>query len=228
MLTDASQTLPPQPGRRRLSVVVLGVVALFIVGQVTANIWTDLLWFRSLGYEAVWSTMFWTKAGLAAVGITVAFGLLWANFVATDRISPRVNLLAADEDDEMMERLSDWLEPRLRRLRLIVAATFAIPIGLGQTVVAMDLLRFLNPESFGIVDPIYGNDVGFYMFRVPFIADITAFLLSTLILTLMTTVGAALLQWGNQAGTREGATSHPRCQGPCICAVGGSGTCEGR
>ena len=214
MLTDASQTLPPQPGRRRLSVVVLGVVALFIVGQVTANIWTDLLWFRSLGYEAVWSTMFWTKAGLAAVGITVAFGLLWANFVATDRISPRVNLLAADEDDEMMERLSDWLEPRLRRLRLIVAATFAIPIGLGQTVVAMDLLRFLNPESFGIVDPIYGNDVGFYMFRVPFIADITAFLLSTLILTLMTTVvlhyfnGAIKLEPGKAPQATPGVKAH--------------------
>ena len=214
MLTDASQTLPPQPSRRRLSLVVLGVVAVFILSQVAANIWTDLLWFRSLGYESVWSTLFWTKVGLAVAGVAIAFGLLWVNFVATDRISPRVNLLAGDEEDEVMERLSEWLEPRLRRLRFIVAATFAVPIGLGQTVIAMDYLRFQNYEPFGIVDPIYGNDVGFYVFRLPFVADVAAFLLSALILTLMTTIvlhyfnGAIKLEPGKPPQATPGVKAH--------------------
>jgi len=192
---------------------LVALVALFVVAQVFAGVWTDLLWFRSLGYETVWATTFWTKALLAAAGVAISFGLLWLNFVATDRISPRVNLLSAD-DDEMMERLSDWLEPRLRRLRIIVAATFSIPIGLGQTVATMDYLRFLNYQPFGVVDPIYGNDVGFYVFRVPFIADVSNFFLSTLILTLMTTIvlhyfnGAIRLEPGKPPQVTAGVKAH--------------------
>lgn len=214
MLTDASRIQPPAPSRRRVTLILVVLVAVFVVAQVFAGIWTDLLWFRSLGFETAWATTFWTKVVLAIGGVVIGFATLWLNFVATDRISPRVNLLSADDDDEMMERLTDWLEPRLRRLRIVVAATFSVPIGLSQTFAAMNLLRFLNYEAFGVVDPIYGLDVGFYIFRVPFVANLSSFFLNVLVLTLMTTVvlhyfnGAIRLEPGKPPQATPGVKAH--------------------
>jgi len=190
------------------------LVALFVAAQVFAGIWTDSLWFRSLGFESAWATTFWTKVLLAVGGVVITFSTLWLNFVATDRISPRVNFLSAGDEDEMVERLTGWLESRIRRLRIVVAATFAIPVGLGQMLVAMNLLRFFNYQPFGIVDPIYGNDVGFYIFRVPFIANLSSFFFSVLVLTLMTTVvlhyfnGAIRLEPGKPPIVTPGAKAH--------------------
>ena len=175
MMADASRIQPLPPSRRRVTLVLMVLVALFVAAQVFAGIWTDSLWFRSLGFESAWATTFWTKVLLAVGGVVITFSTLWLNFVATDRISPRVNFLSAGDEDEMVERLTGWLESRIRRLRIVVAATFAIPVGLGQMLVAMNLLRFFNYQPFGIVDPIYGNDVGFYIFRVPFIANLSSF-----------------------------------------------------
>src|SRR5690242_7547604 len=63
---------PPQavrrPGRPRPLVLTIAVVAVVVVGfSLFAGIWTDKLWFSSLGYSTVFSTLIGTRVLLFAL-----------------------------------------------------------------------------------------------------------------------------------------------------------------
>ena len=184
------------PSRRGLTPWIIGVVVAFFLLQNLARLWTDYLWFESVDLASVWTTLFWVRFGLGASVAVVGFLMVWGSLVVADRISPRINLLAEEDQEEMLERFNDWVEPRVRRVRLLVAAIFGVLQGLSATLFAGDFLRFLNPETFGVEDPLFGNDVGFYVFRLPFLTDMNAAVFQMLVWVLMLTVAVHYLNGG--------------------------------
>ena len=50
-------------------------------------------------------------------------------------------------------------------------------------------LRFDNAASFGVVDPVYGNDVSFYVFAMPLFEFLQGWALGGIIVTLLATFG---------------------------------------
>ncbi len=78
---------PPPPSRRRRGLVgvLVGLAVLYLLGRWFATVWTDYLWFESVGYESVWLTNLGTSLGLGVGGVLVAFGIFWFNIVLTDR-----------------------------------------------------------------------------------------------------------------------------------------------
>jgi uncharacterized protein len=69
-------------------------------------------------------------------------------------------------------------------LTVIIALVFASSLS-GQW---MDLLSWMNADSFGMRDPIFGIDLGFYIFRLPFIAALRGWMLGLLMVTLVLTL----------------------------------------
>jgi uncharacterized membrane protein (UPF0182 family) len=62
----------PESRRSRPLVLTLIVMAALLIGfSLFAGIWTDKLWYSSIGYGGVFSTLIWTK-----VAMFVIFGLL--------------------------------------------------------------------------------------------------------------------------------------------------------
>ena len=83
---------PRHGGRRRPSPLLLTaivLVVLFLVLSLFAGIWTDKLWFDSLGYAGVFTKLLWTRVALFLV-----FGLL----MAADRRGQPVRRLPAAPD----------------------------------------------------------------------------------------------------------------------------------
>ncbi len=61
-------TVSGGPRRPRPLLLTVLVVAVVIIGfSIFAGIWTDKLWFGSLGYGSVFSTLVWTRIGLFVV-----------------------------------------------------------------------------------------------------------------------------------------------------------------
>ncbi|MDH5504573.1 MAG: UPF0182 family protein [Acidimicrobiia bacterium] len=179
---------PPQNATpRRANLIVIAVV-LFVAYEVlrrSATFWTDYLWFESVNLTSVWWTLNGSRLILGAIGFVLSFLILYSNLYAAERISPRFDLLVIDGQDEMVERFNDWLEPRLRRILLIVAAVFAL-LSAGTTMDwALPALQFLNPSSFGLVDPVFGNDVSLYVFQLPFMRMVNAWLFTQLVIALI-------------------------------------------
>ncbi len=173
--------------RRRVLFIGLGALLLLLLSlRGIAGFWTDFLWFDSVGFSSVWRTLILSRVLLVVVASVVAFGLLLGNLYLADRLSPRRILGTGGAEEELLERYQEWVEPRIGRVRLMVSAFFGLLIGLGAGAWWEDWLLFNNSEAFGVTDPLFNNDISFYVFRVPLYRDLFSwgfqfFLITTLV-----------------------------------------------
>jgi len=60
------------------------------------------------------------------------------------------------------------------------------------------VLRFFNGQSFGIADPVFHQEIGFYVFSLPFFQMVRGWFLGALIITLLGSAAVYLLSYGVQ------------------------------
>jgi uncharacterized membrane protein (UPF0182 family) len=100
----------------------------------------------------------------------------------------------------------------LSRLRLV---GFGIPAGIGvlSGIVAQSywvrIQLFLRGGDFGITDPQFGKDLGFYAFDLPFYRLVVGLLLATLLLATIANITTHYIFGGIRLSGRAGALSRP-------------------
>jgi uncharacterized membrane protein (UPF0182 family) len=190
------QNAAPRRSRRGLTLLIVVAFVLLLALRGLATFWTDLLWFRSVDLTSVWGTLVLAKVIPVVAGAIVAFLVLWANILIADRVSPRFRLLDMVPEEEFVERLQEWIEPRIRRVRLWAAAIFGVLVGLGASGWWDNILRFLHRTSFGQADPILGKDVSFYIFQLPLYRNLFGWVFQLLLLTALVVVAMHYLNGG--------------------------------
>ncbi len=183
----------PRAGGGRLRVILFGLFGLFLALRIVAGFWSEWAWFDSVAYNDVFWTMFGNSAVLIIITAIVAIALLWGNLVVATRLSPGVVMLPGEDGDRP---LAVWLQPRIRRLFVIMAIVFGALNGLGAGAWTEHFLYFRNAESFGLEDPVFGLDVGFYIFRLPFLRDLVGWGFQILVLTLLVSAAVHYLSGG--------------------------------
>ena len=180
---------PPQRSRALIGTAVILVAAFFLVSIFT-NIWTDRLWFSSLGYSSVFTKVLGTR-----VLLFVVFGLLLgavvaANIVIAFKVRPMFR--PASQEQVSLDRYREVVEP-LRRWVLIgisvVLALFAGSSGAGQW---RQFLLWRHREPFGTKDPYFNKDVGFYVFELPWLHYLVNFAMAVSVLSL---IAAAIVHY---------------------------------
>ncbi len=153
--------------RRFLAVVIVacGVLALFAVFRVICGILADYWWFRSVGFASVYTRILLTKIVLWGSGFCLGFGVTAAGFMFARRIAGPTPVIAYAR--------GPWIFPLLgmRKVLLALCWAAAVLVGLitgGATATLWhSVLLFLSRVPFGAADPIFQNDVGFYVFVYP-------------------------------------------------------------
>ncbi len=168
--------------RRPLTIIVAVGAVVYLVLTALGTLWTDYLWFDSIGYEGVWQRKWGMSIFLGAVGIAVAFLVLWLSLRLVDRFSPRWAPFDLSEEEELIERFREWMEPRVRQVRFWVTSFLAVLLGLAAASWRDDVFLFRNAQDFGVNDPIFGLDVGFYVFRLPLWSMMADWVFNTLVL----------------------------------------------
>src|SRR5256886_4225675 len=176
--------LPPRR-RRRLGLVVL--VVLFPLLLLLSNLLplaAEWLWFQALGYERVFTTRLVAEAviGVGVGGLVFAF--LYVNLRIAQRglvPNPLVVQYSSGATAVDVTRL-------LRRLALPTAIGLALLFGLGAAGGWLGVLQFLHRTPFGVTDPVFGRDVGYYVFTVPVIAGAIGLVIAVTTLTLLATI----------------------------------------
>ena len=85
---------------------MVGVMAgffLILTARWIATLWTDYLWYDSLGAAGVWTTLTFTKVWLVIGAMLVAFAVIWINLFVVDKISRRTFVFAESPDEELLE-----------------------------------------------------------------------------------------------------------------------------
>lgn len=167
--------------------VVLAVLAVVLVGlalslRAIATFWTDFLWFRSLDFGQVWQRLLSAKLTLGVGAALVFFLLLWVNMLIADRLAPRFRSVGGGED-EILVRYRELVAGRQRLLWLLVAAVIAIVPGVSASAQWREWLLFRHGGSFGVRDPELGTDIGFYVFKLPFLSLAVDWLFGFLVVT---------------------------------------------
>jgi uncharacterized membrane protein (UPF0182 family) len=170
------------------------VVVLIALGRASSLV-VDWVWFSSVGYAGVFWTVFATKAVLFIAVLVVSALLLWVNGSLALRFArPRqLKLPAAFNQNfatlqglpgtpaELFGMASPLLPWRL--LILGVACVIALLVALGEIGQWELILRFIHQVPYGQDDPLFGKDIGFYLFSLPAYAALKNWLVLMLVLS---------------------------------------------
>ncbi len=171
-------------GRIVLGVVAMALVVLALSLRAIATFWTDFLWFDSLDLTSVWTRLISAKVTLGAATGLVFFALLWVNLVIADRLAPRFRSVVGP-DDEVLVRYRELVAGRQRLVWLVVSIAIAIVPAFSASAQWRQWLLFRFGGSFGVEDPEFGRDVGFYMFELPFLTTVVDWLFAFLVVTVV-------------------------------------------
>jgi len=194
---------PANPASNRGRVVLVAVVAVFFVLAISlraiAGFYTDYLWFDSLALTSVWQGILGARIILALIFMGIFFVLMWVNLWVADRVAPRFRPTGPEE--EMLERYHDVVSERPVLVRSVVAALFALIAGAGTSSQWNSWILFTNRQDFGITDPLFDTDVGFYVFQLPFLSFVTSWFFASLVIILLVTAVAHYLNGGIRVQT---------------------------
>jgi uncharacterized membrane protein (UPF0182 family) len=177
--------------------LVVGVVVLFLVLtslRGIAGFYTDYLWFDSLGRGGVFKGVLGAKIALAVIFTLTFFVLMWVNLVIADRLAPPFR--PSGPDEEFLERYHDLVAPRAGWVRAGVAVLLGLIAGAGVSSEWNSWLLFTHGGKFGVKDPQFHTDIGFYVFKLPFLSFVSGWLFASLLIVLIVTAVAHYLNGG--------------------------------
>jgi uncharacterized membrane protein (UPF0182 family) len=226
--------------RFMLGIVIVAIVLLVTVSGVGVDLWTDAIWFRSVGFDGV----FWTRLGtqvLLFAGVAILAGLvLVGNVLLAGRLAARhpagpdgtglgrwrERLAEATRDIDTRGWDGAW-SPRGqypgRRAPIEVDAGLPDPSPLGLAAIAVvgalivlglagaatagweTFLLWRNQVPFApagsppVTDPVFGRDIGFFLFELPFLRLVQSIANGLILGSLILAAGRYLL-----AGLRDG------------------------
>ena len=160
-----------------------------------ARMWTDYLWFDSLGHGDVWSEILVYKIVLSVVFIVLFFLLLYSNLAIADRLAPTTRPPGPEE--ELIRHYHDAIGHRRRLVSVVVAVLFALIVGGSTGGEWQKAMLFFNGVDFGTTeDPQFGYNIGFYVFRLPFIQFLISWVFRAFIIVAVITAIAHYVNGG--------------------------------
>jgi len=177
------------PGSTKFRMLAGGVVSALFVLMLSlrgiAGFWTDYLWFDALGHENVFVSVFGAQVVLVVLFTLLFFGLLYGNLTVADRLAPPIRPPGPEED--LLRGYHLVVGHRRGLVRLVLSGLFAVIAGLGVSGRWQEWLLFTNAVDFDITDAQFGRDLGFYVFRLPFMSFVIGWLFASLIIVLVLT-----------------------------------------
>ncbi|NKY58385.1 COG1615 family transporter [Nocardia flavorosea] len=200
-------SLPRLPrGARLLLMASVGFLVFLLVAARLVGVYTSWLWFGEVGYREVWRTVLFTRLSLFAVISALVGGVLFTAMWLAFRYRPLVAL----------PRTEDYLLPyRITVLRrplwfgLGIAGAIGVVCGLIGQSRWTTVQLFLHGGSFGLRDPEFGHDIGFYVFDLPFYRLVVTWLLVLIFLGFLAGLATHYLFGGLRIAAGRPGLSHP-------------------
>ncbi|HYM14706.1 MAG TPA: UPF0182 family protein [Dehalococcoidia bacterium] len=181
------------PGRRWrwLIAIAATLLVLFILLNIGVGIYTSWLWFESVGYRSVYATRLTTRVWLFFAGLAVFLAIFLPNLFLARRLAPATDDPDFEWSDEVREFAEGLSMATIGRITTIAFLAAGLLIGLIFASTAAghwdEILLFLHSQSFGMKDPQFHRDLGFYVFQLPVYRLASDWLLGAIIVTIIGT-----------------------------------------
>ena len=175
--------------QKAIAVLVLAAIIGLTFISTLIHLLTESWWFEAVNYADVfWTRIIWQIA--IWVGTVAIFGLfLWFNYWLALRFTRDrfFNFLTGTE-----------LEPYTKTIFGLAAAVLISIVAISAAGASAGFwtttLKFINATEYGRSDPIYGRDLGFYLFQVPFYEGLQIWLFTLLFAGLLSALAVYVLK----------------------------------
>jgi uncharacterized membrane protein (UPF0182 family) len=174
---------PPRRRNRALlpTLVILGV--LLIMFSIFTGFYTDLLWFRSVGFTSVFTRTLGAKALLFVV-----FGLVFAaavavNFVVAYRTRPAYQAMIPGQQE--LDRYRMAIDPYKRWILIGIVTLLGLIAGSSAAGRWRTYVQWRNGVDFGEKDVQFGRDISFFAFDLPFYRFVLGFAFATVVVSII-------------------------------------------
>jgi hypothetical protein len=162
---------PPIPSitlsrRAKIALWTAAILIVLIIALVQlTGVYINFLWFDSLGFRGVYTTIFWTRVSLFFIfGVVMAL-ILGGNMLIAYLLSPPFRPMSPEQQN--IERYRAMLEPRRFVLLTVISLIALFAAGMSAQGNWATWQLFLHGKSFGTTDPQFHLDVSFYAFDYP-------------------------------------------------------------
>lgn len=203
-MADRPVTGTPALSRRTKSLLVLGAVALVVLlgGARLVDVYVDWAWFGEVNYRGVFTTVLVTRVVQFVLGALLLGGLLALNLYIAYRTRPVFVPVAGPEDP--VARYRTVVLSRPRAFAIGVPAVVALIAGLSAQADWQTTQLFLNSTPFAQADPVFGNDISFYVFELPFYRWLLSWLFVAIAVSFVASLVAHYVFGGIRLAGRNG------------------------
>ena len=191
-MSDIFGTPRPRPQnpradhRRKVLVPTLvTLAALLLLGSVFTSIWTDRLWYKSVGFSDVFGTIIGTRIVLFAVFGLVFGAVVMVNIVLAFRLRPATVPMRRDDP---AYRYREALTPILRPVVIVLAIILTAIAGSVAAGKWETFQLWRNGTSFGTKDPHFHTDISFYVFDYPWLRFLTSYGFALIVVTVLAVI----------------------------------------
>jgi len=181
-----------KPSPLAITLTILAVITGALVAL--SGFYVDWLWFNSVGFTDVWTTVLTTKVALFVIAGLLTSLIISLNVYLAFRRRPFYVPTSVEADN--LERYRATIDP----IRKLVFAGIVLVLfyfgGTSATNLWTSWLLFSNSTEFGIQDPQFGLDISFFAFRLPFFQTLIGWGISTLILATLASAAVHYLYGG--------------------------------
>ena len=203
-----SNATPQFNFKGRRSPLTLTIVILVVLSGVLLSLsgfYADWLWFKSVDFTSVWTTVLTTKIFLFVVAGLLTSSIILLNIIIAYKRRPLYVPLSIEADN--LERYRAQIEPIKRWVVLALAVGLFYFAGTSGSVMWESWLLFKNSTSFGVKDPQFNMDISFFAFKLPFYQTLIAWGISTLVLAIIASAVVHYLYGGIRLQVQEDRTT---------------------
>ncbi|OBJ36453.1 hypothetical protein A5630_07170 [Mycolicibacterium mucogenicum] len=198
--------MPKLTRRSRILVgIALLIVGLLMVGPRLVDAYVDWLWFGEIGFRSVFSTVLVTRLVVFLVAGVFIGAVAFGGMALAYRSRPV--FVPASGPNDPVARYRATVLSRLRLFAIGVPVFIGLLAGFVAQTYWVRVQLFLHGGSFGITDPEFGKDLGFYAFDLPFYRLVLGYLFVGVFLMLVGNLLGHYVFGGIRLSGRQGALS---------------------
>lgn len=190
----------PRPPRRWWPFILAAVFSVvFIFGRSAVVLYTDLLWYKEVGYANVFWRQVWAQAYLILAFGIVVFAMVFINMLIAHRaraVYPSNAVRRTSPQEEILYRYREHASPHFKKVAVVVAGLLGLIFGFASRGIYKEWLLFSNSVPFGVNDAVFGVDNSFYVFKLGFLRGVVDRLFGLMILTVAVTIAVYALEGG--------------------------------
>ncbi|WP_257160190.1 UPF0182 family protein [Corynebacterium cystitidis] len=204
-LTNPQQPIKKPSSKWVVSLLVIG--ALLVLLPAIVGLYTDFLWFGELGFRGVFNNVIITRVVLFVIFAIV--GGLITYLAAYMAWRGRPDDLSFIDPNSPMAHYRANIESSVKGLLTWVPVVVGIIAGFIGQGNWRTFLLWINGGSFGVQDPQYGRDLGFYAFSLPGINAVVGTLSTLLVIAFIISAVAHYMLGGIRVGNQvSGVKGH--------------------